>query len=68
MNKKCIICRKPLDDGIIIYGRGICENCEKRLLTIETNTDFYEFYKNCIKKNVVQLIPRGVSDKCQDYR
>jgi len=68
MNKECIICRKPLDNGILIYGRRICENCERRLLTIETSTDFYKFYKNCIKKNIVQLIPRGVNDKCQDYR
>lgn len=68
MNKECIVCRKPLDNGILIYGQKICENCEKRLLTIEADTDFYKFYKNCIKKNLVQLMPRGVNNKCQDYR
>lgn len=68
MCKTCIVCRKPLNNGIIVYGQGICENCEKRLLVIDRETDFYDFYKNCIRKNLVQLIPRGVNDKCRDYR
>lgn len=68
MNRECIICRKPLDNGIIIYGQRICESCETRLLKIDNGTDFYEFYKNCIRKNLVQFMPRGVNDRCQDYR
>lgn len=68
MNRQCIICRKPLDNGIIIYGKGICESCENRLLKIDSNTDFYEFYKICIRRSLVQFMPRGVNDKCQDYR
>lgn len=68
MCRMCIVCRKPLNNGIIVYGRGICENCEKRLLSIDSETDFYEFYKNCIKKNLVQHIPRGVNEKCRDYQ
>ncbi len=68
MCKTCIVCRKPLNNGIIVYGKGICENCEKRLLIIDGETDFYDFYKNCIKKNLVQHIPRGVNEKCRDYQ
>lgn len=68
MCRTCIICRKPLNNGIIVYGKGICENCEKRLLTIDEETDFYDFYKNCIKKNLVQLISGGVNDNCRDYQ
>nr|WP_026050909.1 MULTISPECIES: sigma factor G inhibitor Gin [Clostridium] len=67
MKMDCIICRKPLEDGIIIYGRGICKCCEERLLKMDVNTDFYEFYKNCIRKNIVQLIQRGVNEECQNY-
>ncbi len=68
MCRTCIICRKPLNNGIIVYGKGICETCEKRLLVIDRETDFYDFYKNCIKKNLVQLIPGGVNDNCRDYQ
>ncbi|MDU1414527.1 MAG: sigma factor G inhibitor Gin [Clostridium sp.] len=68
MSRECIICRKPLDDGIMLYGQRICKGCEERLLTLQYDTDFYEFYKNCIRKNVVQFVPRGVNNDCQDYR
>lgn len=68
MCRTCIICRKPLNNGIIVCGKGICETCEKRLLIIDRETDFYDFYKNCIKKKLVQLIPRGVNDNCRDYQ
>ena len=65
--EKCIICRKPLNDGIIINGRGICVNCEGRIIEAKANTDFYEYYKNCIRKSLVQFIPRGVTKDCQNY-
>lgn len=65
--QKCIICRKPLNDGIIIYGTGICKSCEERIIIAKANTDFYEYYKKCIKKTLVQFIPRGVNKDCQDY-
>lgn len=68
MIRLCIVCRKPLNNGIIIYGKGICEVCEKRLLVIEAETDFYDFYKKCIKKNLVRVIPEGVRWKCRDYQ
>lgn len=68
MCRECIICRKPLDGGIMLYGQRICKACEERLLTLQYDTDFYEFYKNCIRKNVVQFVPRGVNNDCQDYR
>ncbi|MCR3761024.1 sigma factor G inhibitor Gin [Clostridium felsineum] len=53
MKKMCIICRKPLKDGIIINGKGICKNCEKRLVGLECGNDFYEYYKKRIKKRIV---------------
>jgi hypothetical protein len=65
--EKCIICRKPLNDGIIINGRVICKKCEVRIIEAKNNTDFYEYYKNCIRKAFVQFMPRGVSKDCQDY-
>lgn len=67
MCRHCIICKKPLNNGIIIYGQGICKECEERITSLQIGTDFYEFYKSCIKKNLVQVMTRGVSDKCQDY-
>lgn len=68
MSKYCIICRKPLESGIILYGKGICPSCEQRLLETSIDTDFYEFYKNSIKKNLSQLVIRGVDKECQNYQ
>lgn len=68
MKKQCIICRKPLENGIIIYGRGICRKCEERILNSKMETDFYELYKNCIKKSIVQVVQRGVNEECRGYR
>lgn len=63
----CIICRKPLVGGIIVNGRRICKCCEKRLVNADMNTDFYEYYKNCIKKTIVQEALRGEEINCQSY-
>lgn len=69
MKKKyCIICGKPLSNGIIIYGRGMCISCEKRLLKLENNLDFYEYYKQRIKKTIVRFIIKGEIIHCQNYR
>lgn len=65
--RKCIICGKPLNDGIIINGRGICKNCEERIINSQSGTDFYEYYKSCIKKAIPNYIIRGVSYKWQNY-
>jgi hypothetical protein len=68
MKKKyCIICGKPLGNGIIIYGRGICKNCEERLIKLENNLDFYEYYKERISKTIVRFIIRGEITHCQNY-
>ncbi|MEY8762733.1 MULTISPECIES: sigma factor G inhibitor Gin [Clostridium] len=68
MKKKyCIICGKPLSNGIIIYGRGICSSCEERLLKLKNNLDFYEHYRKRIKKTIVHYIIRGETKNCQNY-
>ncbi|MTK13788.1 MAG: sigma factor G inhibitor Gin, partial [Clostridiaceae bacterium] len=42
--QSCIICGKPLNNGIMIYGRGICKCCEERLVNLDDTTDFYNYY------------------------
>lgn len=49
----CILCKKPLNDGIIINGRGICKSCIERMINLESNNDFYEYYKKCMKRYIV---------------
>lgn len=61
----CIICGKPLADGIIINNRVICSICEKRLVNLQPGNDFYEHYKECIKKVIFQV--GGAEDSCQNY-
>ncbi|WP_163195599.1 sigma factor G inhibitor Gin [Clostridium thermarum] len=56
--QRCIICRKTLNDGIIINGRILCKACENRLINAKVNTDFYNYYRDCIKKTVVDLLLR----------
>lgn len=64
----CMICGKPLKNGIILSnGRGICNNCEKRLVKLDINTDFYEYYKVCIRKNIMSVIKKGEEYNCQNY-
>ncbi|MCM0647082.1 sigma factor G inhibitor Gin [Clostridium swellfunianum] len=63
----CIICRKPLNSGIIVNGKRICKSCEERLINAEIGTDFYEYYKNCIKKTIVYTELKGEDSRCQNY-
>lgn len=65
--QNCILCRKPLKSGIMINGRGICKSCEERLINADVNTDFYDYYKECIKKTVVQSVLKGEEANCQNY-
>ena len=62
----CIICRKPIDNGIIVNGKCICSACEKRLVNLQVGSDFYEYYKQCIKKKFVQF--KVVEEICQNYQ
>ncbi len=68
MNKhNCIICGKPSNDGIIINGIGICKNCEERLVNSNIETDFYSYFKECIRKSIVQSLLKGADTNCQNY-
>jgi hypothetical protein len=56
--QRCIICRKELNNGIMINGRVICKSCEERLVNANVDTDLYEYYRDCLKKAVVGSILR----------
>ncbi|CAM2903540.1 sigma factor G inhibitor Gin [Hathewaya histolytica] len=62
--KSCIICRKPLNDGIMIKGRRICSDCEARLIKEDINTDFYEYFKDRIKRSITRYTIKGVEKEC----
>ncbi|GAA0743890.1 sigma factor G inhibitor Gin [Clostridium oceanicum] len=66
--QRCIICGKPLSSGIMINRKGICSCCEKRIINIKMDTDFYEFYRECIKKNIVPTIIKEEEFRCQSYQ
>lgn len=65
--QRCIICGKPLNNGIMINGRGICKCCEERITRSESGTDFYEYYKGCIRKTIAYHMVRGVDYNCRNY-
>nr|WP_242946934.1 sigma factor G inhibitor Gin [Clostridium haemolyticum] len=52
---------------MMINGRGICKNCEGRIINSQSGTDFYEYYMCCIKKAIPHNIIRGVVYKWQNY-
>lgn len=56
--QRCIICRKELNNGIMINGRVICKCCEERIVNSKVDTDLYEYYRDCLKKAVVGSILR----------
>ncbi|MBI6873171.1 sigma factor G inhibitor Gin [Clostridium aciditolerans] len=66
--QSCIICGKSLNNGIMIYGRGICKCCEERLVSLDDTTDFYNYYMERIRKAIVQDIIRGEEISCRSYR
>ena len=63
----CTICGKSLNGGIIVNGTGICKNCEERLINTQVETDFYTYYKDCIRKTIVQSLIREAEINCQNY-
>lgn len=63
----CIICKKPLSNGIMVNGKRICKSCEERLVSAEMDTDFYEYYKDCIRNTIVQAELKGEDTRCQSY-
>lgn len=65
--RSCIICGKPINNGIMIYGRGICTCCEKRLVNLGYTTDFYNYYIERIRKVIVQDVIRGEEINCRSY-
>lgn len=63
MKRRCIVCKKPINDGIIINSKAICKCCEEKLINSYVQTDFYEYYKECIKKSVIEpLLKESILD------
>ncbi len=63
----CIICGKTINDGIIINRTAICRGCEVRIVKMDNNNDFYEHYKNCIKKTITHALVKGEDINCQSF-
>lgn len=64
----CILCRKHLSDGIIVNGKLICRSCEHKLVNSGVSTDFYEYYKECIKRYIAEPLEKNNSLRYQQYR
>lgn len=48
---RCIICNKQ-GYGIMIKGNLICTYCEKKVVECDVNSEFYQFYKDRLKKEI----------------
>lgn len=53
-HKKCILCGEYTREGINIFGRFICGNCEITLVNTDVCDDRYDDYKELLKKGMIQ--------------
>ncbi|WP_066871100.1 sigma factor G inhibitor Gin [Clostridium mediterraneense] len=53
LDKICIICGKTGSPGILILDKKICTCCEQKAIDSDIDSEFYEFYKEKIKSNLV---------------
>ncbi|MBU3196892.1 sigma factor G inhibitor Gin [Clostridium algidicarnis] len=64
----CILCRKSINNGIMINGKYICKSCEEKLISCNIDTDFYEYYKQCIKRSLAKYVVRNNYFNIEQYR
>ncbi len=46
----CVICEQKKSQGIHLYTSFICTQCEKKIISTETNDPQYKFYIKQLKK------------------
>ncbi|MBB5325869.1 hypothetical protein HNQ34_002970 [Anoxybacillus tepidamans] len=46
----CIVCEQLKDQGIRIYTKFLCIDCEKEIIRTDTNDPKYHFYLQQLKK------------------
>ncbi|WP_070121508.1 sigma factor G inhibitor Gin [Bacillus marinisedimentorum] len=46
----CVVCEEPKANGIHLYTRFICRECEKEMVKTDTSDERYHFYLKQLKK------------------
>ncbi|TEB08489.1 Inhibitor of sigma-G Gin [Pelotomaculum schinkii] len=49
----CILCRRPqltAFEGLMVKGRYICNECERRIIVLDRGDPDYDYYKWGLKK------------------
>lgn len=46
----CVICEEYKEKGIHLYTSFICSNCEKDMISTETNDPKYKYFLNKLRK------------------
>jgi hypothetical protein len=49
----CMLCRRPQLDkyrGLLVRGRHICQDCERKIIGLDSGDPDYEYYKWGLKK------------------
>lgn len=49
INKKCFVCSKSEENGIILNGEKICSKCENEIIDLSVINPKYNYYKDKIK-------------------
>ncbi|MCZ0756759.1 sigma factor G inhibitor Gin [Anoxybacillus sp. J5B_2022] len=50
IEETCIVCEQSKDEGIHIYTKFLCIDCEKELVRTDTDDPKYRFYLQQLKK------------------
>ncbi|WP_449538305.1 sigma factor G inhibitor Gin [Ferdinandcohnia sp. Marseille-Q9671] len=50
LGETCIICEQEKKNGIHLYTRFICMDCEQDIIHTETNDPKYQFYLDRLRK------------------
>jgi hypothetical protein len=48
--EKCLVCEEINLAGIHIFNHFICQTCEQKIVSTETNEDQYRFYLKRLRK------------------
>ncbi|WP_067933460.1 sigma factor G inhibitor Gin [Alicyclobacillus kakegawensis] len=48
--RRCIICDRPREIGIVVWGQFICAECEQEIVSTDTSELRYQYYVQRLKR------------------
>jgi hypothetical protein len=48
--ENCVVCEKSGSNGIWLWNKFLCETCERKIVSTDTDDEHYNFYLSRLKK------------------